>query len=81
MVTEEVFVNCYGTILILLHKSKKKILKVSHKTNRSRGWSRSRNSDLRLRGAVAERNIFGSATLPFGENNGFVCTILMQIVD
>ncbi len=29
-----------------------------------RSWSRNRSSDLRLRGAGAKRNIYGSAILP-----------------
>jgi hypothetical protein len=48
--------------LINPNKSKEVIFKVFYKTIWSRGWSRSRNSDLRLRVAGAERNIFGSAT-------------------
>ncbi len=52
-------------ILILLLKPKKVIFKVSYKTI----WSRSRkNSDLWLRGAGTESNIFGSATLPATQN-------------
>ncbi len=42
---------------------KKVIFKVFYETIWSRGCSRSRNSDLRVHGAGAERNIFGSATL------------------
>jgi hypothetical protein len=38
---------------------------------RSRGWSRSRNSDLFLRGAGAERNNFGSATLAIRLESAF----------
>jgi hypothetical protein len=62
MVAEEVFLYIFG-ILILLVKSKKAVFNVSYKTTRIR----SRNSDLRLRGAgvgaVAERNYFASTTL------------------
>jgi len=52
-------------MLILFVKSKKAIFKESFKTNLSQGWSRSRNSDLRLRGAGvgAERKNVGSTTL------------------
>ncbi len=46
-------------ILILLLKSKKVIFKVSYKTI----WSRSRSSDLRPRGAGAEKNIVASTTV------------------
>jgi hypothetical protein len=52
-------------MLILLVKSKKAIFKESYKINLSQGWSRSHNSDLRLRGAGvgAERKNVGSTTL------------------
>ncbi len=58
MVAEEFYVSCYNFNPI---KSKRVIFKVSYKTSRSRSWSR--NSDLRLYGAGAERNILGSTTL------------------
>ncbi len=51
MVAEGIFVIVIILILLL-----QVIFKVSYKTI----WSRSRNSDLRLRGAGAEGNIFGS---------------------
>ncbi len=76
MVAEEVFVNCYNFNPIRaqhasIHVKKywdsgqKRylIFKVSYKIIRSRVWSLSLNSDLRLRGAGAERNIFGFTTL------------------
>jgi hypothetical protein len=53
MVADEAFVYHYGT------QVKKVLFKVSYKTIQSR----SHNSDLRRRGAGAERNIFGSTTL------------------
>jgi hypothetical protein len=59
MVAEEVFVNCYS--FNPMSQVKKAIFKVSFKTIRAR----SRNSDLRLRGAGvgAKRIYFGSTTL------------------
>ncbi len=49
------------------------IFKVPYKTIWSWGWSRSRNSLLRLLGAGAERNIFGSAKLLFWQTqNNFL---------
>jgi hypothetical protein len=62
MVAEEVFVNCYNFNLI--SQVKKAIFKVSYKIilsqGRSRSWSRSCNSHLRLCGAgvgaAGERN-------------------------
>ncbi len=58
MVAEEVFVNCYNFDLLL--QSQKVIFAMClSKTI----WSRSRNSDFRLRGAGAERNIIGSRAL------------------
>jgi hypothetical protein len=57
MAAAKFFLSCYNFNPI---RSKKVILEVSYKTIRSR----SRNSDLRLRGAgAAKRNIFGSTTL------------------
>ncbi len=49
----------YLDLRIVIVLSKKVIFKVSYKSIRSQ----SRRSDLRLRGAGAERNIFGSTTL------------------
>jgi hypothetical protein len=60
MVEEEVFCKLLKIFIPLL-QSKKVIFKVPYKIIQS--WGRSRNSDLRLRGAGAERNIFGSTTL------------------
>jgi hypothetical protein len=50
---------------VLVLKSKRVIVKVSCKIHSDPGWSRSRNSDLRLReaGVGTEGHIFGSATL------------------
>jgi len=59
MVAEEVFMNCYGTVLILLLKSKK----VINFQSRVSKTIRSRISDLRLRGAGADRNFFCCTTL------------------
>ncbi len=50
------FENCYNFNPVTW--SKMVIFRVSYKTIRSRSWSRSPNSDLRIRGAVDERNIF-----------------------
>ncbi len=70
MVAKEVFVSCYNfnpirvkhaSIYVknyLYSNHKKVVFKVSYKIIRSRGGSRSFNSDLRLRGAGG--NIFGS---------------------
>jgi len=62
MVAEEFFVNCYSFNPFSQVKNRA-ICKVSYKTILSRGRSRSRNSDLRLRGA--EKNNFGTTTMPF----------------
>jgi hypothetical protein len=51
---------------------KKVIFKVSYETIWSRGWSRSRTSDLRVHGAGAERNIFGSAVRNTAKNEKLV---------
>ena len=58
--------NLFNFHFLYLLKSKEKCLfRLPTMTCSSRRWirSRNRNSDLRLRGAGAERNIFGSATL------------------
>ncbi len=65
------------TTLIMLLRSKKVIFKVSFKTIRSRSCSR--NSNLRLRGPKAERNIFGSTTLLKREVNS-LCSHLKGFV-
>jgi hypothetical protein len=57
MVAEEVFENFYNFNPIT--QAKKVLFKISYKTIRSR----SHNSEMRLRGAGAERTIFGSTTL------------------
>jgi hypothetical protein len=66
-----VYVNFYNFNYITYVK--KVILKVSYKTI----WSRSRNSELWLRGAGAERNIFGSATLVF--TRSYDCVLYMNM--
>ncbi len=53
----------FGSLRIRIRNTAKKVIvKVSYKIC-SRGWSQSRRKYLRLRGAGAERNTFGTATL------------------
>jgi hypothetical protein len=63
MVAEEVFVNCYNFNPIWVqHASSTQVQKVIFKESSKIIRSRSRNTDLRLRGskAGAERNIFSA---------------------
>ncbi len=64
MVAEEVFVKF--TIWIPLPSVTKGNLQGILHNFLERGWSWGRNSDLGLRGAGAEKNIFASATLARG---------------
>ncbi len=75
MAAAEVFVNSTVTILIQLLKSKRNFF---HKTIRS--WCQSLNSDLRLRGAGAKINIFGSTPVAVCANIG-KCFDLMRHLD
>jgi hypothetical protein len=63
MVDEEVFLNCYNLNSITSVRKgnfQGLFIKVS---GPGAAWSQSRNSELRHRGAGAERNIFSFATL------------------
>ena len=64
MVAEEIFVNCFKFNTICSVKEGTNFQGI-FKTIWSQAWNGSRNWNLRLRGAGAERNIFGSATLLF----------------
>jgi hypothetical protein len=61
--------NCVSGSFLFIKDLKKFYIKVSYKIYSELGLEPDHNSDLRLRGAGAERNNFGSATLVVNNKN------------